>query len=405
MKGAPSRLLLLPALAILVGCSATGPSSAPSPSGSAAVASPSSTPATEPIPLRPDRILLEDPAIELTLPVGWREVTVEEWTKDIEGLGEGASLIDPAFRARLEDGQVLTTAEGFTERALYVLSEIRLIRGSTSMDEAMARFTQAVTRSWAVEDIETGGITSPFGEISRARYVLKPAGDTDTAASVQLMAYAVPVGPEGMLVIHSFGQRTDSSHPALLDEMMSTLDINNGLSLAIPSRPWVGSVDGTNVSYVYPDTFLPVPLDGLRDSYAELLTAGALVGPEVERTVDAIDARTLRAQITSQKPLGVGRFISIMVYEDVDDLDSAIARVLEGLGDPDILSRAEVQLPIGDAARLRLSAPGTEIPAIDELYVLPLDDGTSLTIKARGAEEDADFHGIVSAFAQSLKHR
>jgi hypothetical protein len=349
-------------------------------------------------------MLLEDPAIELTLPVGWREVTVEEWTQDIEGLPEGVSLIDPSFRSRLQSGQVLTTAEGFTERALYVLLEVGLDRGSTSTDEAMSRFTQAVARSWAVEGIETGAISSPFGEMARARFVLKPAGDTDTEA-VQLMAYVVPAESEGLLVIHSFGQWTDLSHSALMDEMMSTLDINNGLSLATPSRPWVGSVDGTNVSYVIPDTFLPVPLDGLRDNYVELLTAGAPVGPEVQRTVDAIDAGTFRAQLTSQKPLGIGRFISILVHQDVDNLDSAIGRVLEDLGDPAILDRAEVRLPIGDAARLRLSAPGTEIPAIDELYVLPLGDGTSLTIKARAAEEDADVHEIVSVFAQSLKHR
>ena len=397
------RLSLLAVLAILVGCSTAVPSDAGPVSGSRAIATPLATRAPRPITLRPDRILLDEPAIDLTLPVGWREVTVEEWTQDLAALPDGASRSYESFVSRLESGQVLTTAEGFTERAVSVQVEVSMDPAATNVLDAMSNIAEALAQTGTVEEVETGTLSSPIGTVVRARYVLSVVGDPETAVPAHLMAYLVPLGTEGTVVIHSFGRQADPSHPAMLDEMISTLDINNGLSLALPSRPWVGSIEEANVSYVFPETFVPVPLDGLRDGFADLIRTGGYAGTEIQRIVDAIDARILRLQLSSQKPLGVGRNIRVMVHRDAGDLESAIGRVLEELGNPEVLSHADVELPIGEATRLQLTVPDAGIPVIDELYILPLDDGTSLTIAGRGGQDDAGLHGIVLDFAKSFE--
>ena len=129
------RLVRALAVMLLVAaCSMTAPpgppdasapaATSPSVSPSASEGSPEPTPATEAIGLPANRIQLTDPAIEMTLPVGWREVTVREWERAIANLPEGASLGNEAFTSRLESGQILTTAEGYTDQAVYVQVEV-----------------------------------------------------------------------------------------------------------------------------------------------------------------------------------------------------------------------------------------------------------------------------------------
>lgn len=341
----------------------------------------------------------------MTLPVGWREVTVEEWMEDLQTLPEGASLGNQDFVARLESGQVLTTAEGFTDLAVNVQVEVSMARGATTMRDAMTSVSEDLAQTGGVENTETGTISAPIGTAISVRYVIKLTGDSDTALPAHVMAYAVPLGSDGTLVIHSFGVQSDSSHRAMLDNMISTLRVSDGLPPQNPSRRWAGQVEGTDLRFVYPETFVPVPIDGLRDSLADHIKNGTPgAGPEAQRTVDAIDAKVLRAQLSSQKPLGVGRILRIMVHREIDDLDSAIQRILDEFGDPEVLSREEVELPIGHSVRLQLTVPEARIPAIDDVFAVLLDDGMSLTITGRAGRTDVDFEAIVLEFAESFAH-
>jgi hypothetical protein len=351
-----------------------------------------------------DHIALDDPSIEMTLPVGWREVTVDEWMQDIQGLPEGASLGDGSFVSRLESGQILTTAEGFTDSAINVQVEVSLARNAKNLQEALSSIADVLARTREVEGTETGAIEAQIGTVAWARYLLRLTGTSDTALPAHLLAYIVQLGSDGILVIHSAGVQSDASHHAILDEMISTLRPNDRLGSLDRKGLWLGRVEGTDLRFVYPETFVPVPLDGLRDSLAEYIRDGSPgAGPEAQRIVDAIDDGVLRAQMSSHKPLGVGRTLKILVHRDTADIDSAVRRSLEDFGDPEVLSRLPFTLPIGDAVRLRLSVPNTSIPAIDDLFVLALADDSSLTISGRAALDDQEFEVIMNEFAKSFE--
>lgn len=397
-------------IAGLVGCAmpnavSTDASSAQaSPSSRAASAEPS--PTAVPRELLARHIVLDAPAVDLTLPVGWREVTVREWQEDIAGLPEDDAFRGTPFVSRLESGQVLTTAEGFTEQATNVSVEIAMTPDATTMAEAMSSVTDDLAGAGEVESVETGSVDAPVGQIARLRYVIKFTGNPETALPAHLIAYVVPMGADGTLVVKSFGAQSDDSHGEMLDEMISTLRRTESLLPHLLSRPWVGRVDGTDLTFVYPETFIPIPLDGFKTALAARSENG-LPGstPEVMRIVDGIEGGIIRALLSSRRPFGVGRYLGISIERDIDDMDEAVARTIGSLGDPEVLLRRDVSLPLGAATWLRVAVPETPVPAFDDFYVVITGEGQSLSINGRAAQNDEAFETTFEEFAESFEHQ
>jgi hypothetical protein len=350
-------------------------------------------------------VTLDDPSIDMTLPVGWREVTVQEWQEALANLPAGASINDQAFLSRLENGQVLTTAEGYTEQALSVELEVAMNREAATIEDAMSSIRDELTGVGEIEDVETGLLEAPIGAVVRVRYTIKFAGDPGTSLPAHLMAYAVPLGSDETIVIHSFGVQSDVSHQEMLDEMVSTLRPNDSLLPGTLNLPWTGFVEGTDLTYTYPDGFVPVPLDGLRASLAERIESGG--GPflaESRRLLDVIDGGILNAQLSSHRPLGTGRVLHILLHRHVNGVEDAIRRTQAFLGESKLLESQDVALPLGSATRVRLTVNGGQLPQFDDLYVIPIADGMTLTINGRAGRDDDAFGSTLRSFAESFEH-
>ena len=280
-----------------------------------------------------------------------------------------------------------------------------LKRDAKTIEDAMSSVSEELARTRPVENVETGVLDVAFGTVIWVRYVIDFSGDSDTALPSHLMAYVVMLGSEGTLVIHSVGVQSDDSHRELLDGMLATLRRHETLLPRRPPLPWIERVDGTDVRLRYPEAFIPVPLDALKTSLADQVDKrDPEVVREIRRPVDGIAGGILRAYLSSSRPLGSGRNIRILVHRDVDDLDEAVDRTLGYLGDPRILARQEVELPLGPAVRVRLPVAGSNIPAFDDLYVMLIDHGLSMTIQGRAAESDAEFESLLRKFVESLEY-
>ena len=391
--------------AVVVGCAAPTARSTDEPgSPSIPVASAEPSPTVVPSELFARHIALDQPAIDMTLPIGWREVTVRDWREDIAGVPEDAALRGDPFVTRLQSGQVLTTAEGYTDEAINVYVELDMKAEATSIEDAMSSVSDELARTGEVEDIETGVVNAPVGPVVRARYVIKSPENNQTALPTHFLAYIAGMGSDGILVITSLGLQADASHQRLLDAMISTL---RGRETLLPRRlpgPWVGRVEGTDLTFVYPEPFIPIPLDGYRSQLVERIENGLPGGgPEAVRTLDGIEGGIIRAQLSSRRPMGSGRYLRISVESDVDDLDEAVDRALGSLDDPEVVFRHDGTHPLGPATRLRVTVPDSAAPAFDDLYVVMTDEGESLSINGRAAQDDAAFESIFQAFAESFE--
>jgi hypothetical protein len=413
-------LLPLLVLALVAAACSSSPSasptaspSAPSPSGTATaqLASPSAS-ATAAVGAvdenspanRRNHIVLDDPAIDVELPVGWREVSVAEWKSDIAELPSGASM-DQDFIDRLDSGEVLSSAEGYTEQSSYVQMTMSMKRGpDATIRDATARISEFLAGTGPVDNVETGAITTPLGEALAARYDIGVAGNSPTALPARLAVYVIELGSAGILVIDSVGLQSDPSHLAMVDTMVSTIRPSSLLDSPAPAEPWTDRIEDAHVQFVYPETFMPVPLAGTRDSLAEHIETGDLAAtPDARRSVDQIDAGILRGQLASWKPLGKSRYIRLRVVPGDSSLEDAARRALQHLGNPDVLERGETKLPIGPAAWMSVDAPEAKVPVIRMLYVVNFPDGISMSIEGVGYQADPDFPTILAGFLGSLR--
>jgi hypothetical protein len=373
----------------------------------------SQVPTASPTAIAPSSavVRLSEPPIELTLPEGWREVPISELKELAETLDRDTP-VNARFIDRVTGGRLLTSAEGFTRKSIFVQLELLVERDETSVKNVLRTVSDDVVALGVVETAETGSLNVPIGQVTWVRYLLKLQGDAASGAiPADVMVYLVPLEGVGTLVIESVGPQTDESHRDMLAEMLSTLRVHDGAVVPATPVPRRGGISDPNVEFVYPDRFVPVPMDGYREYLTRVVDLPAADRTEVLRLMDEIDRGVLRARMSSTKPLGFGEHIDIKVNLGDFNWDRTLERVKRDLGDPIIDSQEELDLPIGRAVAFSfggekqtiVNGEPISIPLTNAIVVVSVPDGRTMTIAGLGPQSDDGFGEVTTALAASLE--
>jgi hypothetical protein len=401
-----TRLALFVAvMAVAVSVGACNVAATTTPTADPTVVSTGAAPAELPHSRHPEplvRVVLEEPDVGFTLPIGWREVTLDELRLDADRLNPDSEA-NTRFFKQLSDGRLRTMAEGYTDDAVHVELEVSFDGSGQSVVDVMKVVAEDVSTIGVIESVEAGTSKAPIGTAFWFRYVLKLIGDSTTALPAHLMVYVVPIRTSGSLVLQSIGVQTDLSHRTMLADIVSSIDLDSGLTWPGEGGPRHGQIEGTDLGFTYPGQFVPVPLDAYRRYLDRIIDHPAADRDEVKRLMEQIDAGVLRARLNSIRPVGWGRTIDIGIHPRDADMASAIARVTRESGAPVIESAEEVVLPAGESTRIRFPVEGSAIPAQDDVFIVRLDDGRTLSIAGRAVQDDDAFGEVLESFAESVR--
>jgi hypothetical protein len=202
----------------------TTASSNPIATAQAASAEPSGSASVE------GRILyIQDPALEMTLPEGWRPQSWDEIKAELASVPESAMSAEAraAFEAKFASGRVRAVLQGMTPGGVVVGVLVTVEPGISTTAAAVDFVTQEIDLSNEIESAETGTITTSIGEATWLRFILSlPPSDPDNPIEyvpAQALVYAILLGDDRVLLLQSSGTQDDPTYRDTIDAIVASI--------------------------------------------------------------------------------------------------------------------------------------------------------------------------------------
>jgi hypothetical protein len=408
-----ARLL---AVALLVAaCSTTSPPASPPATTTTGLASvgPSATqespaPPKSLAPLAGAKIYLQDPAVEITLPEGWRHVSVDEIKTEFESQAPSADSATEArasFEEKLSSGRLRMGAMGFTPSGVMVGFGV-VVEDIASTAELIGSLAEDTELSSEVDTVETGTVDSPIGRATWVRFALHlPPEQADTYVPSHVLAYLVPTDDGQTLILDSVGPQDDPTHQGLMDQIIRT--IRRPSSSPVPAMPSarVGTTNPATpaIGFEYPDRFVLWPIKSYGTALKKQLALDE--SDSTRQAIEDLDDGITRLVLV-QRPFTNLEFTGLIIGYVEDSprgLDATVDRWLSRLPDPATRGTRDLaRLSIGTGIRVETPGGASTPGLVNIMYVVQLKDGQTLTISGSAQDSDGTFADVMERFAESL---
>jgi hypothetical protein len=382
--------------------------SAPTTAVATEVPSPTLESAKPLAPLDGMKVYVQDPDVEITLPEGWRYVSVDEMRTAVESQ-PASELSTPESRSNFEEklasGRLRMGAEGLTPLGVQVGFRVT-VEEIESISEATTALADEIELSSDVDTVQRGTIDSPLGDATWLRFAMQLPDEPGYAPS-NVMAYLIPVDGGRMLIIDSVGRQDDSTHRNVMDQIVGTVRRPSVDPIPATPGPRLGMIPGSpTIEFEYPDPYLLWPIDSYRTALqGSLANLTGSAHDDTVRGIKEIDDGIVRlVLIQSRVVVEITGLIFVLVDDTFEEPEAAADRMFSRLDlVPGSETRTPMTLPIGEALRVEARDDSQRQSTMQHVvYIITLADGQTITVSGSAEDPESTFSDVMSRFADSL---